>query len=53
MIKVQTRQIHLGQALALIAVSQALVVLDGSIVNVALPSIAKGLHEVLPETEQE
>jgi len=44
MIKVQTRQIHLGQALALLAVSQALVVLDGSIVNVALPSIAKGLH---------
>ena len=47
MIKVQTRQIHLGQALALLAVSHALVVLDGSIVNVALPSIARGLATAL------
>ena len=31
-------------ALALLTVAQLVVVLDASIVNVALPSIGKGLH---------
>lgn len=35
---------HLGLALAVIGTAQLMVVLDASIVNVALPSVQKGLH---------
>jgi EmrB/QacA subfamily drug resistance transporter len=35
---------HLGLALAVISVAQLMVVLDATIVNVALPSIQRGLH---------
>ncbi|HEY3810065.1 MAG TPA: MFS transporter [Acidimicrobiales bacterium] len=35
---------HLGLALAIISTAQLMVVLDATIVNVALPSIQRGLH---------
>jgi MFS family permease len=44
MIMPKKRVIHKNYVLLIIAVAQFMVVLDTSIVNVALPSIAKALH---------
>src|SRR6266540_1982995 len=35
---------HKGMALAVLAIAQFMVILDATIVNVALPAIAKALH---------
>jgi EmrB/QacA subfamily drug resistance transporter len=40
----QSRPPHLGIALAVISTAQLMVILDATIVNVALPSIQRGLH---------
>jgi EmrB/QacA subfamily drug resistance transporter len=42
------KQLHLGWALVLISVAQLMVVLDGTIVNIALPFIQKDL-DIAPE----
>lgn len=42
--QVEPRHRHLGLALAVIGTAQLMVVLDASIVNVALPSIQRALH---------
>ncbi|MGH9045657.1 MAG: MFS transporter [Acidimicrobiales bacterium] len=39
-----SRRRHLGVALAVISTAQLMVVLDATVVNVALPSIQRGLH---------
>src|SRR5215469_10769608 len=39
-----SRQSHLGLALVLICAVQMMVILDGTIVNIALPSIQRELH---------
>jgi EmrB/QacA subfamily drug resistance transporter len=40
----QPKELHLGWALVLISVAQLMVVLDGTIVNIALPFIQSDLH---------
>ncbi len=42
------RKLHLGWALVLISVAQLMVVLDGTIVNIALPFIQQDLN-IAPE----
>ncbi|WP_340539630.1 MFS transporter [Nocardioides sp. GXZ039] len=40
----QEKELHLGWALVLICVAQLMVVLDGTIANIAIPFISKDLH---------
>jgi MFS family permease len=43
-VQTDEKELHLGWALVLISVAQLMVVLDGTITNIALPYIGNDLH---------